>query len=150
MATYRESKKEDCYVLAPLMREQDKAEIMFSHGAEPLEALLSCLECKECNTIIHDDGQPIGMFGVHPLDDMIGSPWLLGTDRIPEIAREFIPRSIEWVQAKNEEYPILVNYVHVGNEVSKIWLSNLGFTFIQLIEDYGVGKQPFYEFTRIK
>ena len=134
MATYRSSIKEDCYVLAPLMREQDTAEIMFSHGVEPLEALLTCLESDECNTIIHQ-GQPVGMFGIHPVD---------------EIARDVMKVSSQWVKDKNEEYPILVNYVHVGNEVSKLWLRRLGFTFIQLIEDYGVGKQPFYEFTRIK
>ena len=51
MATYRKSTKEDCFVIAPLMREQDKVEIMYSHGVEPLEALLTCLTSHECNTI---------------------------------------------------------------------------------------------------
>jgi len=148
MATYRSSTKEDCFILAPLMREQDKVEVMFSHGVEPLEALLACLESHECNTIVHQ-GQPVGMFGIHPVDDLTASPWMLGTDKIPEIARDVMKVSSQWVKDKNKEYPILVNYVHEDNEVSKVWLRKLGFTFIQLIDDYGVGKQPFYEFTRI-
>ena len=90
------------------------------------------------------------MFGVHPIDDLTASPWMLGTDKIPEIARDVMKVSSRWVKEKNKEYPILVNYVHKDNEVSKAWLRRLGFTFIQLIDDYGVGEQPFYEFTRIR
>jgi len=148
MAHYRPSVREDCELLAPFLREQDKHEIAASHGLEPLAALqLSFMVCEECNSIIHDDSV-IGMFGVSDGGEY-GVPWLLGSDRLLEIKKEFIPQADAWVKEVNQRYPLLLNYVHAGNTVSKRWLKSLGFVFLKRIEEYGVGKEPFYEFVRI-
>lgn len=149
---YRTSELEDVYVLAPKLRKQDINEIEASSGFLPMEALsYSFHSGGESNTIIAPDGEVIGMFGVSPtLDPLVGVPWLLASPRLPEVSKEFIPQSLEWVKQKNEEYPLLFNAVDVRNTVAIRWLRYLGFTFIQRIEEYGVGKKPFYEFVRIR
>ena len=146
---YRPSKFEDCRELAPHMREQDKIEIMYSNAALPLQALqVGYNESEECNSIIHEDGNVVGMFGVANAG-VFASPWLLGSDKIIDTRNEFIPQAKEWVEKISKKYPILLNYVHEGNEVSKRWLKSLGFEFIKLEKEYGVGQQPFYLFVRI-
>ena len=57
---------------------------------------------------------------------------------------------MEWVEKINNDYPLLLNYVHADNTVSKRWLKSLGFQFIDLIKEHGVGREPFYQFVRIK
>jgi RimJ/RimL family protein N-acetyltransferase len=148
---YRTSEQEDVYELAPKLRKQDVDEVKASSGYTPEEALIYSFHVSgENNTIIAPDGEIIGMFGVgSTADPYIGVPWLLASPRLPEITREFLPQSLEWVKQKNEQYPVLINYVDCRNTVAIRWLRYLGFTFIKKIEEYGVGKKPFYEFVRI-
>lgn len=147
---YRPAKIEDCLEIAPLMRSQDVIEITYSNGLPPLESLQGAYNASEvCNSIIHADGSVVGMFGVAN-NGIFGSPWLLGTDKIIETRKEFIPQAKEWVEDMNTIYPLLLNYVHVDNTVSEVWLKSLGFEYITLEKEYGVGKQPFYQFIRIK
>ena len=149
---YRPAVKADVYVLAPKLRDQDKAEVKASSGMNPEEALLYSFEAGgEVNSIIAPDGEVIGMFGVSPTPDpTLGIPWLLASPRLPEVSREFIPQSKEWVIEVNKKYPLLLNYVDKRNTIAIRWLRKLGFTFIAEIEEFGVGQKPFYEFVRIE
>ena len=105
----------------------------------------------EVYAIIAGDEEVIGLFGVTPTEDpIVGCPWLLASDRLPEVSKEFIPQSLEWVKGINKKYPILRNYVDARNRLAMRWLSYLGFTFINLIDEYGKGRIPFYEFVRIE
>jgi hypothetical protein len=132
------------------MRSQDAREVMASHGKEPLEALLESFRVSsECFTIIHEDGEIVGMYGIADCN-IFASPWLLGTDKLPETKRVMLPVSAKWVEEKNNQYPLLLNYVHVDNTVSMRWLKTLGFKFIKLDKEHGVGREPFYQFVRIK
>jgi hypothetical protein len=136
--------------MASNMRSQDAAEVMASSGATPHEALtLSYEVSSECFTIIHEDGSIVGMFGVADAGHF-GSPWLLGTDKLTETKRVMLPVAAKWVEDKLDQYPLLLNYVHADNTVSRRWLKSLGFKFIKLIDEYGVGKEPFYQFVRIR
>lgn len=147
---YRPSTFQDCRDMAPYMREQDAKEVMASSGATPLQALQASYNASsECSTIIHEDGSIVGMFGVADCGHF-ASPWLLGTDKLTETKRVMLPVADEWVEGLLDQYPLLLNYVDAENTVSKKWLKSLGFKFIKLIEDYGVGKKPFYQFVRIK
>ena len=147
---YRRSVFQDCRDMAPFMREQDAKEVMASNGLNPLRSLQACFKAsRECNTIIHEDGYIVGMFGVADCGHF-GSPWLLGTDKLIDTRSEFIPQAIKWVEKINNDYPLLLNYVHADNTVSKRWLKSLGFQFIKLIKEHGEGQEPFYQFVRIK
>lgn len=149
---YRLACNEDAHILAPKMRKQDVEEVQASSGLEPLEALLFSMQFSdEVYAIIAGDEEVIGLFGVTPTEDpIVGCPWLLASDRLPEVSKEFIPQSLEWVNQINKKYPILRNYVDARNRIAIRWLGYLGFTFINLIEDYGKGRIPFYEFVRIE
>ena len=147
---YRRARFEDCREIAPLMRSQDAKEVMASHGMKPYEALSESYRVStEMNSIIHEDGSVVGMFGVTNAGSY-AIPWMLGTDKVIETRREFIPQAKKWVEETNEKYPLLFNYVHEDNTVSRRWLKSLGFEFIKLEKEYGVGKEPFIQFVRIK
>ncbi len=150
MAHYRPALITDCDELAPRMRTQDAKEVWHSHGLTPLEALVFSFEkAEESFSIIHD-GQVIGMFGVGQVTPNIGIPWLLGSDELPKIAREFIPQSREWIAKVHERYDLLFNFVYANNTTSIRWLKWLGFNFIRRIDDFGVNPAPFIEFARHK
>ena len=151
MAYFRPSEAIDCLKLAPKLREQDKNEVMASHGLEPVTALhLSFKLSNKSYSIIHDD-EVIGMFGYGPGDsDIVAVPWLLASDKLKEISREFLPQSKTWVEEVNKDFPILVNYVDARNTVAIRWLKFLGFKFIRKIDKFGLGQIPFYEFVRVE
>lgn len=151
MAHYRPSILLDCDELASTMRKQDIQEIWHSHGMQPLEALVfSFQRAVEANSIISDDGKVIGMFGVGEYAPNVGIPWLLGSDELPKIAKEFIPQSREWLDRVNQRYDLLFNFVYAKNTTSIRWLKWLGFSFIRQIDDFGVNPAPFIEFARHK
>lgn len=146
---YRPARFEDCREIAPLMRSQDAKEVFYSNGLNPLRALQESYRVSQiCNTVIHKDGSAVGMFGLS-INDVFASPWLLGTDKLTEVPKQFIPQAQEWVEDMNDKYPLLINFVHAENTVSKRWLKSLGFEFIKLDKEYGAGKQPFYQFVRM-
>lgn len=151
MAHYRPATVEDCYELAPKLREADAREVFASGGFTPLEALTQSFELsEETNAIIHDD-EVIGLFGCGSCEYTGGGvPWMLGSDKIVDIPTAVLRVSHRWIKEKQEEYPILYNYVAAENTVAVDWLRFLGFTFIREIEDYMGGGLTFYEFVRIK
>jgi len=102
---YRPSEEEDVLRLAPKVRQQDVRELQAAAGYEPLLALhLSYTSSDESHTIIAPDGEVVGMFGVCPTNDpLLGVPWLLASDRLPEVSREFIPQSLDWVNQVNSK-----------------------------------------------
>ena len=147
---YRPATLKDCHEIAPNMRSQDAMEIMYSHGSSPLGALQeSYKHSKVCNAIVHEDGSVVGMYGLVD-SGVLASPWLLGTDKLLDTKRVMLPAAKVWVEEMLESYPLLTNFVHADNTVSKRWLKSLGFEFIKLDKEHGVGKQPFYQFVRIK
>lgn len=146
---YRPATEQDAYEMAPNMRSQDAEEVMASHGWTPLEALVNSYNgSQECNSIIHEDGDVVGMFGVSD-QGAFAMPWLLGANKMLDTKIEFVPQAIEWVDRMSVQYPLLFNFVHKENKVAIRWLKSLGFEFIKEIEDYGVGKEPFIQFVRI-
>ena len=151
MAHYRTATLSDCIKLAPNLREQDKEELKLASGDEPLEALIYSLNAsEECNAIIDDNDNIVGLFGVAPVDELTGSPWLLGAEGIKDIKQEFLEGCSSWITEVQERHPILLNYVHKDNTVAIRWLRWLGFSFLRLVDDFGKGKAPFYEFIRTK
>jgi hypothetical protein len=150
-ASFRRTKPEDIKPLAENLRKADIEELAASTGLSPEVALrLSILSSKEANTIVLEDGTVVGVFGVSKISDIVGCPWLVGTDLLPTIRTAFLRGSTKWIREKNDEFPVLTNFVHANNETAIQWLRFLGFNFIQRIEEHGVGKEPFYEFVRIQ
>lgn len=123
---------EHAIAMAPHLRQID-ADEMWSQGAwRPLEGLIFSVQNSEAFTAIDPaDGQPILIFGVGPISllDNSRSVWLLGTDRIGKIKKQFLVESANYlnlIAAGSTVY----NHVLTNNDLSLRWLKWLGFSIM--------------------
>lgn len=133
--------------IAERMRPADVAEVLASSGKSPHEALMFSLTGSAQAWTAALDGQPEVMFGVADLNILtgLGAPWLLGTDAVERNYRQFLRRSLSWREQLSERYSVLRNFVDDRNEVSKRWLSWMGFTLFDPIP-VGVNGEMFRMF----
>lgn len=135
--------------VAEHMRAADALEVHLSANKTPFEALRDGFVRSLYSWTILLRGEPIGMFGLSSLTMLsnTGVPWLLGTDKMLNIRRQFIEESIERVEFMLTVYPHLINFVHVDNAPSIRWLQVLGFTLDEPIP-VGPFQAPFHKFER--
>lgn len=151
MAHARPATLEDANQLGPRLREADKLELRLSCGMGPCTALsLSFQNSKKVYTAVDDEGKPFAMFGVAGDNPNLGIPWMLGSDGIYKHASQFIEECKGWLDELEEDYELLMNYVHADNTKAIRWLKWMGFTMVRLVPEYGDGKAPFYEFCKVK
>lgn len=148
MIEFKPSKLEDCYKLAPIMRDADVNEVRASHGLSPLGALITSTQASKRPQTIYYNDKVIGMRGVGHAGP-VGYPWLLGSVDILRNAKTLHSTAKPWVDSYLGEYQILYNYVAAENKASIRWLKKLGFVMVQYIPEHGMLKKPFYEFVRI-
>ena len=148
---FRAAKADDVYVLYPNIREVDVEEVKATIGLDINDGLMaSYLTSDETFTMVADDSDLLGMFGISKTaDPMISVVWMLCTERLQKYSKTFIKLSKQWVIEQNKKHSILMNYVDARNITSIKWLKHLGFVLINRVEEFGVGKKPFYEFVRI-
>jgi len=146
----RDSIQSDVDYLASNLREEDRLEVLASHG-NIKEALQDGFDySEECYTIIVTDTNEIaGIYGLCEMDDMVASPWLLTSPAIHKVWLPFLRQSKQWVAEANLKYPVLTNACDEQYHVALKWLRFVGFTFIKRHETYGEGDRPFLEFVRI-
>ena len=151
MAYWRESVLEDALTLAPRLREEDKQEIKAASGLDPLPGLLFCLsESKPCLTMVGDEEEPFGMFGLTPDSDGISaSVWMLASGDLLKYRTTFLREALRWVKEANTTHQVLYNYVDERNQLHIKWLDWMGFVFINRLP-VGPEKLPFLEFVRIE
>ena len=148
---FRPAKVDDVYVLYPKIREVDVEEVDATIGLNIKDGLMASYQTSdETYTMVADDGDLVGMFGVSKTaDPLIAVVWMLCSERLPQYSKSFIKLSKQWVKEQNKQYSILMNYVDARNTTSIKWLKHLGFVLIKRVEEFGIGKKPFYEFVRI-
>lgn len=139
---------EDVEDIAPRLRQSDIDEIVAASGKSPLDSLTSALELSQLGTWVGVyKGRVELIFGCsHTPDRSIGLPWMVCTDTLKDSPREFLQKSKVWVKGFSKQFPILKNFVSAKNELHIKWLKWCGFTFTQLHQEYGAGKEPFWEF----
>lgn len=146
---YRSPEAGDIAYIAQHMREADRQELAAVLGdVSPADALaMAVMRSTLCWTGIAEDRTPVSMFGVAPVALLggIGSPWLLGTDRVFESARVLIREGRQYATRMLEQFPHLVNYVDARNVASIRWLARIGFT-IHAPQPYGAAGLPFHRF----
>ena len=145
----RPSKREDCYNLAKSMRKDDVQELFASTGSNPAQALIVAYlsSHRHCYSLILED-EVVGMFGINRINEKVGIPWLLGSDKLTKYRVEFHKLAYKYLNTFMDEYNVLFNYVDKRNWQAVRWLKVLGFTFTKLIDEYGYEKKPFYEFVK--
>ena len=115
--------------MAPHMRKADRDEVWASSKVGPHTALFKAMKVTASPRTVLVDREVVCMFGVSSttiLSD-VGSPWLLGTDKMVSHPLVFLKRSRDYFQGIRKEYKHLENYVDVRNEISMRWLMWLGF-----------------------
>ena len=143
MAVVRLSYEADIEDLEGRLRAADLVELK-AHRVSARDALrLGLVESKPCYSIEHE-GRCVSMFGVtpDPIDPTTGYVWLLGSDDIQDISRQFLRESRSWLDHIGSHYELLTNVVHEDNHLHHKWLRFLGFHFIRR-------EKPFIEFARI-
>jgi hypothetical protein len=153
MLNIRQALLDDAVHLAPKLRIADKQEIQAATGEEPFVALKrSIYSSHPCYAVVDEFDCVIALFGVIPdiNNADVGSIWLLGSCALTAYPLYFLKHCKHWVDKLQEDYSILWNYIDARNEVHIRWLKWCGFTILNLVEDYGVEKRPFYEFERLR
>ncbi|MGV2169641.1 hypothetical protein ACQZ40_25060 [Agrobacterium sp. 16-172Ci] len=152
MLETRHSRPEDVTYLAPRLRPEDLRELLAAGSPSAEQALEDGLKLsRQCISVVDEEDNAVAMFGVCPSNEPeLGYIWLLGSDEIKTNKTRFLRRSKLWVETFHEEFPVLANSVDQRNTVHLLWLRWLGFKFLRTVNSLGPGKEPFYEFARIK
>lgn len=118
-------------IIAESMREADRREVWASDRWLPLYALTYSLSFSRIAWTCMVHGVPAFMWGVTfhgGMHSEVGVPWLLGTDAINEVSREFLKQSRAYVDRMQNGFTRLENIVHAENALSIRWLRWCGFT----------------------
>ena len=115
------------------LREADIVEIGITNpGVDPYEVLMLSVEQSYFAELVRVDGAPALVYGVAQTGLYgCGVVWMLSSDGIYDIRRYFVKNCREKVDMMNRMFPVLFNYVHDKNTVSKNWLRWLGFEIQQ-------------------
>lgn len=148
---WRWAKKEDIAVVAANMREIDRQELALAGGVEPYEALKQSVEQSKYCRCIEFDGEAVALFGVNKpfILGNKGFIWLLGTDGLAKIKKNFVQNSMQYVNEGFEYVDCLENYVWNENKLSMRWLKWCGFKFDEPAP-YGLKKALFMHFYKEK
>lgn len=115
--------------IAGRLRAEDMRELGISTPEEAELVLYQALEVSTWARVGLIDGVPAIAYGVAPGGRLIeGTPWMLATERIHEVKKQFWGYCRAQVADMLASYPYLTNRVHVGNTVALAWLRRLGFT----------------------
>lgn len=148
MVEYKKPTQDMIQYVADNMRQQDRDEILASHGYTPINALNEGVEASDFCTAVYINGELIAILGL-VITSMItghGVPWLLGTDGVVTHSREFLLNSKDVVNELKRKCPNMYNYVHDKNTVSIRWLKWLGFN-LEPARPFGVAGEKFIRFT---
>lgn len=142
----------DAAQLAPRLRAQDVREIAESSGMTPLSSLLAAVRSSQWSCAVDDGGgTPLALFGVTPMEGLVGIPWLLvGEGAIEKVPRMWMARQArKQLQRMHSQFPHLVNVVAAWNTEAIQWLDWLDFKFTACHPVYGKAGVPFLQFERI-
>ena len=132
--------------LAANMRSADRREVWASHRHTPEQALRMSLSSATVAWACLVEGVPAFMWGVSRrgciLSD-VGVPWLLGTDAIHKVSREFLKQSRDYVDRMQDGFTRLENFVHAENRLSIRWLKWCGFVLDEEIPELMNGEDFF-------
>ena len=132
--------------IAKMLRNQDRLEVLYSHGLSGEEAVMqSWRNSQICRCIDGDDGKAVGICGVS------GSwIWLLATDELlatDSHRRQFLRGGRKWVDGLMSQYQYLENWALWSNQTTLRWLEHLGFS-IDTPAPMGRSAQLFAHFWR--
>lgn len=144
----RESREQDADHLGKFLREADLLEMKsFRQVTDPCIYLKEGIKASfQCWTCTDKKGVPIFVFGVVPvIPNLYGAVWLMGTERIHEVKKEFIKDCKNWLPRLHQGFPLIGNFVYAENAIHVKWLKFMGFNFVGKKDNFGLLGLPFYE-----
>lgn len=131
-ACIRPATMEAAYAVAANMRDEDARELRDLHGLGPAQGVLMAMTASGEAFEAWGDGVPVAIFGCATVSvlPMVGSPWLLGTNR-SNATRKMLTSKFarKLVGGWRERYGLLENHVDARNAASIRWLRGVGFSF---------------------
>lgn len=124
----------DVHYLAQRIRACDRMEIQLGSGAKPIDVLRKAVNRSVIReTITTPSGSIAGIWGVVPIQDDLGSIWMLGSADLETIPTSFLKACRPAVAQAHVKFPTLVCAPWRENHLHLRWLRWLGFT----IEEVG-------------
>lgn len=116
--------------IATHLRHADHLELSVAReNVDPIITTIQSFEGSDWCNVALVDGIPAVVYGLYPSDESdAGTPWMVATNDIHKIKRQFIKGSKYAVTEMLKTYSFLYNLVHVDNQISINWLTWLGFT----------------------
>jgi hypothetical protein len=120
--------EDDARELAPLLRPEDRAEVL-ALGLDPIDGLLQSLIGAQEAWTYRAEGQIVCMAGITPLSliGRTGVPWLLGSELVVQHRRVFMVETCRMVARWLTLFDVLRNVVDDRYDAAIRWLSWLGF-----------------------
>lgn len=147
MIEYRVATLADAVSIAARLRVADRLEVEASSGLDAYTAVLRSFGDSARTWVAVIDGTPECIFGISEVSPEVGVPWMLGTDEVSKQQRALVRDAKRTVDDMQAAYSTLMNFVHIDNRHSIIWLKRLGFKFLPPIP-YGHHQQLFIPFVR--
>ena len=125
--------EQDARHVATHLRAADFLELTLWQPEEtPEQSVMDSVSASEWCDVVKVDGVPVLLAGLCDSGSpRIGVPWMVATDRIRFISRQFLNGCASRVQEMQDAFPILHNQVHRGNTLSINWLRWLGFVVVE-------------------
>ncbi len=139
--------EDDLKWLAKHMRQADIDEVWAAGRVRPREAIDRSMDTEGTCGVGYVDGTPVCAFGIGRLSilNLMGIPWLLGTNDLIVAAPHFLRRSRDYILAAQDEFRLLENHVDARNTETLKWLNWLDFT-VDPAEPFGPDRLPFHRF----
>lgn len=130
--------------LAADIRPEDRAEMMASHGLEPLTGLQLALRVSKTSKAILDGPTVLAMFGVaHAEGDQAASVWLLAANSVRRLPIAFMRVCARELSLLAAAWGRLVNMVWTENKRALRLVQALGFEVLEPVP-FGVSGLPFH------
>ena len=113
------------------LRQADRVELaVTSPSEEPAAIVARSVADSRWAIVAAVDDVPAIVYGVAPseLSPHIGHPWMLATDDLLKVRREFARRCRDEIRLMSMRFACLTNQVHRDNALSIRWLQWGGFT----------------------
>ena len=141
---------EDADTFAPLLRQQDKAELqaLLGHTDYRWALAYSIAESSDAWTLHTPEG-PALVCGVSPYTYLgdVGVPWMLATENAVRHRHALMRLAPQYIARMLARFPQLCNLVHEANTISVRWLARMGFEFTNKVLVRG---EPFLVFRLTK
>lgn len=131
--------------LAAHIRPEDAAEMMASHGIEPLAGVQMALRTSTTAKVILDGERVLALFGTAPVDatEGVASVWLLATNAVKSLPLAFFRVCREELPRLAAASVVLANMVLASNKRALRLVQALGFDVLAPVP-FGVSGLPFH------